>query len=63
MTFWSILFIIVGILIIAFMIFTSSETDNEFTGCGCGCGCWFILVGIIMLFSFVIGAGIIIFSL
>lgn len=58
MTFWSILFIVIGILIIAFMILGSTGNDNdEFTGCGCGCGCWFILVGIIMLFAFVIGAG------
>lgn len=41
------------------MIFTADATDSEFSGCGCGFGCWFIFVGIIMLFSYVIGAGVI----
>lgn len=60
MTFWSVLFIVIGILIIALMIFTADATDSgEFSGCGCGCGCWFIFVGIIMLFSYVIGVGVI----
>lgn len=59
MTFWSVLFIVIGALIIALMIFTADETDNEFSGCGCGCGCWFIFVGIMMLFAYVIGAGVI----
>lgn len=59
MTFWSILFIVIGILIIAFMLFAAiaGNDDNEFIGCGCGCGFWFIIVGVIMLFAFVIGAG------
>ena len=60
MTFWSILLIVIGILLIVSALFVGiagDDDDNEFVGCGCGCGCWFIIVGVIMLFAFVIGAG------
>lgn len=60
MTFWSVLLIVIGVIIIAFMIIGSEGVNDDFLGVGCGCGCWFILVGVVMLFAFVIGAGVIV---